>query len=276
MPAFTYAYPEILTRRDWDKKKGVFAKLAGPTGVGNECERVLALYKNVNWIKLNPLERRDQALGKWNQDSFSKQNWDKLVHEAEAEIKGNLAKLSVECYKLRDLCRKVATDFKNSKTIPASAAQHAAAMATEADHMGVALNVNSMGTVLQKMTQAFLADVNTKFISMMKTGARNAASKHQGTLAALQKNPTAAFFNTTSYSAARDLAQNLGNLHKAYEKGFMPQDARAQQLFVALTPYANAKQGVVPGNATPDQVKNEIQKFAKIFTPALQYSASVR
>ena len=44
-------YPAILTKTNWDKNKGVVAKMAGATGVGDALSKLEAAYKAVDWKK---------------------------------------------------------------------------------------------------------------------------------------------------------------------------------------------------------------------------------
>ena len=38
-------YPELITKQAWDRKKGVLAKVAGETGVGEAAARTQAAFK---------------------------------------------------------------------------------------------------------------------------------------------------------------------------------------------------------------------------------------
>ena len=46
-------YPVILTQADWNKKKGLFAKMAGETGLGALMLQTETLYKAVDWNKFD-------------------------------------------------------------------------------------------------------------------------------------------------------------------------------------------------------------------------------
>ena len=54
------AYPAVLTKANWDKNKGVVAKMAGATGVGDALSKLEAAYKAVDWKKFAD---RDQQAG---------------------------------------------------------------------------------------------------------------------------------------------------------------------------------------------------------------------
>jgi hypothetical protein len=274
MTTFTFPYPEILMRKDWDKKKGVFAKMAGQTGVGEQCDKVQAAYKKVNWIRLNAYESRIK-LGKWGDDTFTRPNWEKLLKDASAEASTNLAKVGAECYKLRDLCQKVAVDFKKSKTVPSSAADHVLKMAKAADQMGVALNKASMGDVLNRMNDEFLKYVRDTYVTAFKTASQKAAARHTNLVKDIRSDPTVATFNNKSFNAARDVATGLGNIQKAFLKGFIPRDATLDQIYAELKPYAGNASGTLLANASADQVTAAINKFDQVFTKALKYAQSL-
>src|SRR5437867_4167908 len=47
-------YPTILTPGDWNRKKGVFAKMAGKTGVGEALTGLFADFKDLNQKRFTP------------------------------------------------------------------------------------------------------------------------------------------------------------------------------------------------------------------------------
>jgi hypothetical protein len=266
--------PEILTRRDWDKKKGVIAKMAGPTGIGAQCDKVAAAYKAVKWEKFDLPGRRATVLKNWRDDTFTRENWNKLLNEAGAEVQGNLAKLSQELYKLRDLCLKAAADFKKSRTIPSSSAQHVEKMAKAADMLGVRLNKNSMGGLLKSMNEEFLAEVKLKFIDPMWPGIRKYATQHSNLMAELRRNPNARALNENGRTACRDIQTGLGNIAKLGERGFGPKNPEAQRLFTQLSVWGNAPSHLVDDNASAQVVLAELDKIEPVFKKALQFIAS--
>jgi hypothetical protein len=272
MSTFEYPYPPMLSRKEWDKKKGVIAKMAGPTGVGDQCDKLTAAYKKVDWKRLNAFDRRKE-LGSWNQPTFTRANWNKIVADATAEAAVNLAKVSAEAAALRDVCRKAAAEFKKSRTVPAAAAQHALAMAKAADDMSKTFSYPTMTTLINKMSAAFLAEVN-KTVAMTTNGVHTAAARHTNLIATLRSNPTPAEFNEKAQKGARDLATSFGNIKKAHEKGFGPANNGANQMFAALTPWANAKSVLIPKGSSQQDVIAKINEFERVFTPALQFAQS--
>ena len=275
MTTFTKpAIPQILTRQDWDKKKGVIAKMAGPTGIGAQCDKVAAAYKAVKWDKFDFPARRAAVLKNWRDDSFTRDNWNKLLNEAGSEVQGNMTKLSQELYKLRDLCQKAAADFKKSKTIPSSSAQHVDKMAKAADLLGVQLNKNSMGSVLKQINQDFLDEVQFKFIDPMWPGIRKYATQHARFFVDLRSKPDARVLNNDGRTACRDIQTGLGNIAKLGERGFGPKNPAAQKLFTELSVYGNAPGHLVDDAADAKTVLAMVDKIEPIFNRALQFIAS--
>lgn len=120
-------YPDILKEADWQKKKGALAKAAGETGVGAAMKALWANRNNTDWTDLQvattykSLAEVDEAIQKYK------------------AAMPKLEKLKTDAYKVRDLARAAAAKFKANKLIPKASADHAGAVATAADHYGVAI-----------------------------------------------------------------------------------------------------------------------------------------
>jgi hypothetical protein len=272
---FVYPYPEMLTRKDWDKRKSLVVRISGATGVGDQCDKLAKAYQKVNWKRLNAYDRRS-ALGKWNDDDFCRGGWDQLIADAMVEVDGSIARVSVEAFALSELCRRLIPEFKASRTIPATATQHVTAMAKAAYEMGQTFNKKSMTALVNTMTKAFLGEVDKKFVMRARAGARDVAQRHKNVIAELRNNPTPSIFNKKAGTAARDLTTIFGSLKKAHEKGFAPANNSANQFFAALTPWANSVADLVPRTASPQEVLQEIARFERVFTPARRYAETVK
>ncbi len=46
-------YPAILTKAEWDKQKGILAKVKGETGVGAACDKAESAYDGIDWTEFN-------------------------------------------------------------------------------------------------------------------------------------------------------------------------------------------------------------------------------
>ena len=42
-------YSDVLTRKNWDKNRGVLAKMAGFTGIGDGLAKLEGLYNKIDW-----------------------------------------------------------------------------------------------------------------------------------------------------------------------------------------------------------------------------------
>ena len=121
-------YPVILTKADWDKKKGVFAKLfTGETGVGAAMTAAKAAYDKMDRATLSP-----------------KQQYKTFAELDEAFEAAKKAYGPVEaCRKLLHTLSSKANDaagkFKASKVVPASATAHALAISKAAGDLAVEL-----------------------------------------------------------------------------------------------------------------------------------------
>src|SRR4029079_1154109 len=77
-------YPQILTPKDWEKKKGAVAKLAlGRTDIGAECDKLMKAYAKVPWTQFDLREQIGKKLGSWGGEgggaNFTMANWNKLL-----------------------------------------------------------------------------------------------------------------------------------------------------------------------------------------------------
>lgn len=131
------AYPAILTKKDWNKKKGTIAKMAGKTGTGplmDECE--------TEYGKLDPLQFTPDKYGVRlsSNDLGSLQAAQKSAKDDWGKAVGKLGK---KLHALAKKLKEVETEWKASKVIPKKAAEHAAAVQQAANSF--AANVEASG-----------------------------------------------------------------------------------------------------------------------------------
>ncbi|MEM0982427.1 MAG: hypothetical protein AAGI17_00595 [Planctomycetota bacterium] len=207
-------YPKILTKKNWDKEKGVWAKMHGKTGIGAQLEKLETSYKAIDWDAVEMVKNRGPL------NKFKLSEWDAKRKAAEKEVKGNMKKFSETCYKTRDLADGVAKEFKKSKTIPKSATKLATDIAKQADFMGVGANMNSMGSRIIKMYDFGRAPLDTLRDVVIKKlpGLTDKAIKIVGEA---KKTPTKDKYNDLSVrDAVRDVTQNVGNMPKLVTAGY--------------------------------------------------------
>jgi hypothetical protein len=120
--------PNILTPADWNKQKGIIAKMAGETGLGAQMTKLQSTFNAVNW------ERFD-ANAVVNAKDL------KVVDDALAAAKAEYPKVEnvrKELRVLEDLAKRTEAKFKSNRLIPSSSVAHVGRIAAEADRMAVA------------------------------------------------------------------------------------------------------------------------------------------
>lgn len=169
--------PTILTKADWDKHKGIIAKIGvGETGVGAAMEKVRAAYTAVDWRKFDAT-RVFPGLAKT----------EKEVDDALAAARSEGAKVEKVRQELRNLevlARKAEALFKSKPAIPKSSTEQAGKIAVAADHMAVALkSMDAEFATFEKMK----ADIRARdemvrkalmtYIDKIQVGIRNLKSR---------------------------------------------------------------------------------------------------
>lgn len=119
-------YPVHLTNADWQKKKGVLAKVfKGETGIGAAMDKARAAYSKLDLMKISPKPTYK------SEDELKK---------AIADSKAELAKTEAvrkELYALRDVAKKAAAEMKKNKLVPSSTVAHVEKIAADADALAV-------------------------------------------------------------------------------------------------------------------------------------------
>jgi hypothetical protein len=204
-------YPAVLTKTNWDKNKGVVAKMAGATGVGDALSKLEAAYKGVDWKKF------EIAANKPN--PFSLPALEAMKKAAIAEMSGNAAKLRVAAFAARDAAKKASGELKKNP-LTKNAGVICDQIEKAADFMGVGANSNSLGGYIQKdVDEAKSAfDVTAKAIQTKipsTVSALKNAIKAAGSPTDPKKWKAAAMM-----TKCRDLNQLIGNVPKLTEMGY--------------------------------------------------------
>jgi hypothetical protein len=100
----------LLTNTAWQKNKGLYAKMAGSTGLGTALTNMNDAYKEVDWtfILFTPILNKDEVIG-WGKDK---------VHELQTFAKANCTKAATfetELGKVISQAKTTNTQFTNSK-----------------------------------------------------------------------------------------------------------------------------------------------------------------
>ena len=255
------AYPAVLTKTNWDKNKGVVAKMAGATGVGDALSKLETAYKAVDWKKFQIAANKPNP--------FSLPKLEAMKKAAIAEMTGNAAKLRVAAFAARDAANKAAGDLKKNP-LTKNAGVICDQIEKAADFMGVGANSNSLGGYIQKDVDEAKAsfDFTVKSIKTnipTRVAALKTAIKAAG-------NPT----NPKLWKAAammtkcRDLNQLIGNVPKLTEMGYdLGMDtAKAKAFFEDMKVYASKE-------CPFEENKPEDAKKALIAVAALAQRAAV-
>ncbi len=247
-------YSSELTKKNWDKNKGVLAKMAGFTGVGDGLTKLEAVYNKIDWTvfdmeKLFPRGDKNFTLGKL----------EAAVIEAVKEVKsGDCAKLRTEAFAMRDLAQKTEKDFKANKLIPKSSTALCASIAQAADHLGVAVNANSMVDRIQASAKGVRA--------IYDATAENVKKNYHGHVVALEKafmpvvkDPTYENWRDAGImTLARNLNQQVGNVENLASKGYdMGMDlAACSKFFKDMNLYARVAVPFEKDAAQPERMEH--------------------
>ena len=225
-------YPAVLTKANWDKNKGVIAKMAGATGVGDALAKLEAAYKAVDWKKF------EIAANKPN--PFSLPKLEAMKKDALAEMNGNAAKLRTAAFAARDAAKKAAVDLKKNP-LTKSAAAVCDQIEKAADFMGVGANSNSIGGYIEKdLAEARSAfDVTAKAI---QTKIPSTVAALKNAIKAAGNPPTPKEWKAAAMmTKCRDLNQLIGNVPKLTEMGYQlgMDTGKAKSFFEDMRIYAS-------------------------------------
>jgi hypothetical protein len=250
-------YPKSLTRANWDKKKSLLAKAAGETGVGEAMDAAKGAYDAVDWDKLEGCNHAPSG------NNFTKAAWKAVRDDAMKEVTGNLAKFSRSLYDLRDVARTAAAKFQKAKTVPKSDGKLALEIATEADHLGVAMNKNSVSGLIEERYQDFQKTYDD-MVANVQANLRKTVAGAKIAAGQIAKDPTTANFNSRITSAARNITQTIGNIPRFIAAGYdVGIDAgTAKKLFDEMKDWAN-KIPYLPQDTAEPEVKKELMSFVK-------------
>lgn len=116
--AATLEYPEILTNKNWQKKKGKIAKLAGKTGIGAAMDDLKSTYDRINWLEYDV--KGNFATNK----GLSVQAVEDKRNEVGRKWASDVKPLREKALDLHRLADDLAKKWKKKKTIPKSSRKH--------------------------------------------------------------------------------------------------------------------------------------------------------
>ncbi len=209
-------YPAELTRRNWDKNKGILAKMAGFTGMGDALGKLEALYGKVDWRPFD-LEKVFPRGSK----EFTLDKLEAAVKEAVKAVQsGDCAKLRTEAYSVRDLALKTEKDFKANKLIPKSSTALCATIGQAADHLGVAVNPNSMVVRIQASAKLVRSPYDLFVENVEKNYAKHVSALEKAFVPVVGEPTCEKWKDAKIMALARNLNQQVGNVENVVSKGY--------------------------------------------------------
>jgi hypothetical protein len=278
MPWQRPAYPPIMTPADWNKRKGVFAKMHGETGMGKALEACLKAYNGVTWANLE--------IGHMPGNQFSIKALDAKKKAALAELNGPVQALVKATNAVATLAAKVQGQFKASKTIPSSSTKHVGDIVSMAKLLAAGLSKPAIQGEIdadyktEYETWKAIGDGLGKKLAAVITGKTpgeiakvDAAIKAERAKKGKPGSAAATFNSLIVNKAARDITQNLTNIVKftedyGFDLGFNL--ANAKKISATMVVWGNSQTGtVVPADASLDAVNVELTKFENAAKAAL-------
>lgn len=112
-------YPDILTAKNWNKNKGLWAKLVGSTGIGQLMTETQRYFDGVKWESFDFKKLLRMATAQPTMADL-----DKLYATAEAQLK-ETKRVEGSAGRLKRLAVQVVKDFRANKQIPKGSTAHA-------------------------------------------------------------------------------------------------------------------------------------------------------
>lgn len=269
--------PTLLTVENWNKNKGVIAKMHGETGIGAALQDLKVTWKKVDWNLFDPKTLQARYGFKDNNVDDAKAALAKAEKDLQAEFK-DVEAVRKKLLAFNTLSSSVATKFKASKTIPASSRKLVEDMNKASSNLAVALKS------IDQEWKAYLREVEQKekakyevLLSGMETKFNSALTKADAFIAAAKKTPTVAFFNEGASKASRDLAQNYINARNAVQKGYLAKKpVTVSPAFTQVARWANSQnqKGDLPDTASQEDVLNAIRTLETCVREARAWLAS--
>jgi hypothetical protein len=202
MPFKTPEYPDILTQANWDKKKGVFAKIFGEkTGIGEAMKALKKAYDDVDWEKFKLANHLPQG------KEATLEVLDKLKKEAigqGAKIKA----LDEKARALERLAEEIHKKFKENKKIPAASTEHVKKVYDAAKLFDYAITMGTITDLLEKEYQENKQGIETS-MKVHGENRKRLASYIDKVIAGVEKTYTKDQFNAFWSECIRGLGTAL-------------------------------------------------------------------
>ena len=206
-------YPKALKRSNWDSNKGLLAKAKGFTGMGEGLAKLEAQYGKISWTQFD-LKLKWGTLNNYAKAGFTVSKLDQDAKAAAAAAaSGEVAKLRTEAFAVRDMADQTAKEYGKNPLFK-SAATLAKTISTEADHLGVAVNANSLSSKIAESKAEVLAPI-TMTLNLLEKDFARLYKILETKAAAILKSPTyVTWRDERTMKACRDFNQVIGNASK--------------------------------------------------------------
>jgi hypothetical protein len=235
--------PAEVTKRWWDSKKSLIAKLTKATGVGAALTRVETAFKSVAFQPYNPHPTKVDATTK----QFVAFITSSPVTTFQSALRG-----------LRALAEEQGAECRRSKVIPKGTADALDDIVDNADKLSVFVNQHSLAKSLETAIAVWQKEKGAQARQQAELNLKaakdavNNISQHIQTARTKLGGPTTqvtdqvrADVGEAVRTACRVMTQPLGNFLKAVKAGVQYDhfnEPQAQQLYNALSPVANAQE----------------------------------
>jgi hypothetical protein len=198
--AMTIPYPAILTDANWQKEKGIVAKVVKKeTGIGALMKTLKGTFDAVDWNKFDPYDLLPATKDR------TPENIDKAFAVAKTEAV-KLESIRKAAFTLRDRAKTLAAEWAKSKLIPSSSRKHLEAVAAACENLALQCKSPDAG-LFKKMRDENAANeakgrqMLATWIASIKTG-----------FSAVTANPTYETYNAKMYQKVRGLGTAIGNI----------------------------------------------------------------
>jgi hypothetical protein len=244
--------PEQLTKKWWDKKKQVVAKMTHATGVGAELEKLTTVFKAFE-LTCPHLPGSPTTI-------------EQSVKDCKAFMtSGKLKAFRDQLKVVRDLAKSEAIELKKS-ALTKKTGEVLDEMEDAADTLWISVGQNTLGTQLEKAMEAWAAEQKAnaiknvgptltavKLVKAKIPAAIQEIKKHlasfkedpEGTVMVSNKpTPIRGVLGNAIRALCRDCTQPLGNLMKSHKAGVRLDDfdaEKVQTLATAMSKISNTK-----------------------------------
>lgn len=259
-------YPDTLKRRNWDKNKSVLAKMKGYTGLGDALDQLEEQYNKVKWGEIFDLKEKFGSINQYMENHFTLAKLAAAERAAMDDVKtGECGKLRTKAYEVRDLATATAKDYDKNPIIPKKTAQLARDIATAADHLGVAANMNSMGPIIQEMKRLVMHPIDSSIAMIEKNYAAHILALEHAVVALVQNPSYETWKSQGTMTLCRNLNQQIGNVEKFVSFGCdLGMDAaHCKQFFEDMQVYARED---VPfeQDAPVEEIKKHVAELVQL------------